>query len=352
MSDITEIQISKLTKVRDCFIRSPYLDGILKTIHRNRMVSKCGGKPECALIIGEPGSGKTTLMEKYEKDHPHEEESCRTRIPVFLSEFPLRTEPRQAAISLLDDLGHELPPKGLSAPQLTKQLAKLMHECEVEIALLDEFHHLIETKSYDVLHDAVTWVKTLINISKKPVVLFGLPYSRVILDYDEQLSGRFPIIRQIEPFRVKKDCDEKVFRTFLMMLSSELPFDKVIKLHGRDFYPRLFAFSKGSMRRLRNLINFACEQAIFNNDSGLTLEHFSVAYNFYMQHIDERKDEIDVSEPLSSQPNPFSGSINDHYYKELVSHSKWNMNAQPGESRIIPATFTDKIPLRTLLKRR
>ena len=88
-------------------------------------------------------------MERYEKNHPREEEQHRTRIPVFLSEFPLRTEPRQAAISLLDDLGtRAIPQRSVSAPQLTKQLARLMTECGVEIALLDEFHHLIETKSY------------------------------------------------------------------------------------------------------------------------------------------------------------------------------------------------------------
>ena len=337
--------------VRDCYINSPNLDQILEDIHRCRKISQCGGKPECMLILGEPGAGKTTLREQYLELNPRKELSERTLIPVFSSEFPDKTVPRQAAISFLEDLGHDLSPKGLSAPQLTKMLSKLMVSCGVEISLMDEFQHMIETKSYKVLEDAAKWLKVLINSSNLPVVLFGMPYSRIILEHDDQLAGRFMIQRTIEPFRLINKEHRKIFRTFLKVFDESLPFEKTSELHDLELYPRLFAFSKGNMRRLRILINYAAEEAIMNNDDRITMTHFSAGYQYYLRNITE-KDQIDPDEKLEDQPNPFDVPIDRLEFRQIESSSCWKMNASKGESRIIPAKYTRLIPLRSLLKRK
>ncbi len=348
---ITELQQDRIRQVRECYISSPNLDQILADIHRCRKISQCGGKPECMLILGEPGAGKTTLREQYLRLNPREELAERTLIPVFSSEFPDRTVPRQAAICFLEDLGHDLSPKGISAPQLTKMLAKLMVACGVEISLLDEFQHMIETKSFEVLEDAAKWLKVLINSANLPVVLFGMPYSRIILECDDQLAGRFMIQRVIESFRIINKEDRKNFRTFLKVFDESLPFTKTPELHGLELYPRLFAFSKGNMRRLRNLINYAAEEAILNQDDELTIEHFSAGYQFYLRNISKR-DEIDPNEKLENQPNPFDVPIDKLEFRQMESSSCWKMNASKGESRIIPAKYTRLIPLRSILKRR
>ncbi len=113
---ITDDQQAKIRQVRECYISSPNLDRILADIHRCRIISQCGGKPECMLVTGEPGAGKTTLREQYLRLNPKIEQAERTVTPVFSSEFPDRTVPRQAAICFLEDLGHDLSPKGISAP--------------------------------------------------------------------------------------------------------------------------------------------------------------------------------------------------------------------------------------------
>ncbi|GAA4651560.1 hypothetical protein GCM10023116_38440 [Kistimonas scapharcae] len=348
---ITEEQQAKIRQVRECYISSPNLDRILADIHRCRVISQCGGKPECMLVLGEPGAGKTTLREQYLRLNPRQEQAERTLISVFSTEFPDKTVPRQAAICFLEDLGHDLSPKGISAPQLTKMLARLMQECGVEISLLDEFQHLIETKSYEVLEDAAKWLKVVINTAGIPVVLFGMPYSRIILEHDDQLAGRFMIQRTIEPFRIISKEDRQNFRTFLKVFDESLPFTKTPELHGLEMYPRLFAFSKGNMRRLRNLINFSAEEAILNQDGELTVEHFSAGYRFYMQNIG-KKDQIDSNEKLQDQPNPFDVPINELEFRQMELASCWNMTAEKGKSRITPAKYTRLIPLRQILKRR
>ncbi|MBO9484720.1 TniB family NTP-binding protein [Salinisphaera sp. G21_0] len=205
---ITEEQNQKIEQVRNCYISSPNLDRILADIHRCRKISQRGGYPDCMLVMGEPGAGKTTLRAEYLRLNPIREESERSVINVFSSDFPEQSVPRQAAICFLQDLGHELSPKGLLAPELTRILANLMIHCGVEISLLDEFQHLIETESYKVLKGAAKWLKILINKSGLPVVLFGMPYSKIILecDDDDTLAGRFMIQRTIEPFRIIPLC--------------------------------------------------------------------------------------------------------------------------------------------------
>ena len=348
---LSDQQKKRIEAVRTRYVSSPNLDSILADIHRCRIISQCGGQPECMLILGEPGSGKTTLCEQYLRMNPRKEEAERTYIPVFSAEFPDKTVPRQAAISFLEELGHELSPKGLSAPQLTKQLSGLMTQCGVEVSLLDEFQHLIETKSYQVLGDVAKWLKVLINTSKLPVILFGMPYSQIILDCDEQLARRFMVQRTIKPFRLLDRAEREEFRIFLKVFAEGLPFTKTPKLHSIEFYPRLFAFSKGNMARLRNLINYAVEKAILNDDQELTLDHFSAAYHYYLKRI-SHKDQIDARENLENQANPFDVRIEELEFKELETASHWKMEAARGETRIMPAKYTSLIPIRSLLKRR
>ena len=348
---ITEEQDEKIEKVRNCYISSPNLDRILADIHRCRKISQRGGYPDCMLVLGEPGAGKTTLRMEYLGLNPIKEEPERSVINVFSSDFPDQPVPRQAAINFLQDLGHELSPKGLSAPELTRILANLMINCGVEISLLDEFQHLIETKSYKVLEDAAKWLKILINKSGLPVVLFGMPYSKIILECDDALAGRFMIQRTIEPFRIINKEQREEFRTFLKVFDNSLPFSKKPGLHELEFYPRLFAFSKGNMRRLRVLINYAAVEAILNKDDELNMEHFMAGYRYYMEHI-TKKDQIDSAEKLETQPNPFDTPVEKLEFKQMESASYWKMDAGKGESRIIPAKYTRLIPLRSLLKRR
>ena len=350
---IEDLQRERLTTFRNCFITSPSLDANLKLIHRCRKISKCGGGSECMILTGGPGAGKTSVKKKYKKLYPGREESERTFIPVFLSEFPPKTSPREAAVTMAMDLGHELSPKGMLDIQLTKQLVKLIKGCGVEVILLDEFHNLIETRSYEVLEEAVRWLKFLVNaLEDIPIVLFGLPYSKVILNCDDQLNRRFMIRRMIEPFRILKKEDREIYRIFLKRISLNLPFEKKVALEKEEFSLRLSAFSKGNIGRLKNILDFAVEEAIENDDNELTLEHLSAAFDFYMQCGDDNLDEIDVTEKLKDQPNPFQGNLQNLYFKQMLSPSSWNMKADPGESPIIAATYTNPIPLRVFLRRK
>ena len=110
---IEDAQSKRLTSFRNCFITSPSLDATLKLIHRCRRISKCGGGSECMILMGESGAGKTSVKKKYKNLYPGREENERTVIPVFLSEFPAKTTPREAAVTMAMDLGHELSPKGM-----------------------------------------------------------------------------------------------------------------------------------------------------------------------------------------------------------------------------------------------
>src|SRR5712671_2889968 len=78
----------RLALIENVFIRYPRLKQLYKKIDFCRQFSKRSAEPECMLITGTQGAGKTTLIEWYAGDFPVRQSSEKRITPVLVVNVP------------------------------------------------------------------------------------------------------------------------------------------------------------------------------------------------------------------------------------------------------------------------
>ncbi|CDT77710.1 Putative transposition protein (fragment) [Vibrio diabolicus] len=216
-----EVRISKAKKA---FVSTPSVKTVLRYMDRCRDLSDLDSEPTCMMVFGATGVGKTTIIKKYLMQNKRDSDAKGDMIPVLHIELPDNAKPVDAARELLLEMGDPLALYETDLARLTKKLTDLIPAVGVRLIIIDEFQHLVEEKSNRVLTQVGNWLKMILNKTKCPIVLFGMPYSKVVLQANSQLHGRFSIQFELRPFSYEEG--NGVFKTFLEYLDRALPFEK------------------------------------------------------------------------------------------------------------------------------
>ena len=115
-------------------------------------LSKVAEEPQCMSLEGPTGAGKTTLIKDYARQFPRHETGPATLIPVFYLETPSPVTVKGLAQKMLEELGDPAAHKG-NQPALNSRLIHLIRECGVELVILDDFQHLIDSETNKILKD-------------------------------------------------------------------------------------------------------------------------------------------------------------------------------------------------------
>lgn len=272
---MNETREARISKAKRAFVSTPSVTKILCYMDRCRDLSDFESEPTCMMVYGASGVGKTTIIRKYLSQNKRDSEVGGDIIPVLHIELPDNAKPVDAARELLVEMGDPLALYETDLARLTKKLIDLIPVVGVKLIIIDEFQHLVEERSNRVLTQVGNWLKMILNKTKCPIVLFGMPYSKVVLQANSQLHGRFSIQFELRPFSYQGG--NGVFKTFLDYLDKALPFEKQAGLANESLQKKLYAFSQGNMRSLRNLIYQASIEAIDNQHASITEEDFVFA---------------------------------------------------------------------------
>ena len=274
----TNLQTNSFTSsLNTIFVLSPKLTQILELIEDCRLDSKLTNDPQCMLVTGDTGSGKTSLIEYYQKEKPNLENQYVSTIPILSTSLPESSTPVTAAQQLLYDLGDPFYSKSDNIIELTAKLVILIKNCQVEMIIIDEFQHMIEFKTKKVLFRVADWLKMLIVRTKIPIILFGLPYSELILQTNKQLAGRFLLRQSLAPFRIKSKDNRNYFLSFLNAVDKALPFEKSSNLTNSEIAKAMYVACKGNLRNLMVLINYAVKKSLKKGESNLSIESLKYA---------------------------------------------------------------------------
>jgi hypothetical protein len=273
-------------------ITFPRFRGVLDKIAYCHAHSKIAAEPECLLITGVQGAGKTTLCRMYARRYPRTVTREGKVIQVLSTSAPSITTKKSLPTRLLKDLGDGAAEKGTSVSQ-TLRIIKMVEDCGVELIILDEFQHFIDSDSDVVLVNISNWLKDLINETGKPVVLAGMPQSEDVLAANPQLERRFSMRESLEPFGWDASAKQDEFRSFLRHLDRKLPLPERSNFASYELAFRIYCATQGLigyvMKLVRRTANLAVERKLTRVDMNLLAESY-----------DER-----LSARMPRQPNPF-----------------------------------------------
>lgn len=292
----SEGELSTLLKrIRVSYGRLSKLDN---KIEYCRVWSKAAAEPECLLIVGPSGVGKTSLIENYISKHAPSQTISGTTVPVLYTEIPVSATMKDMASALLGALGDPLADKG-TLNSKTLRLERLMSECKVELMILDEFQHFIDRESEKVLRSVSDWLKNLINRTKTPIVLVGMPESIRVLTSNDQLARRFSAQEKLTPFRWDGRYKEE-FCKFLEFVAERLPYPTDPPIYSPEVAQRLFWATEGRAGLVMKILRAACIATFTEvtvTPKTVTLPHLAKAY----------EDKLGAIDPYEA--NPFEGPV-------------------------------------------
>jgi hypothetical protein len=249
----------------------------MKQIAHCHEYSKVSAEPEGLLITGSTGAGKTTGYKRYELKFPRRETKDGTKVPVLSAAIPVPATVKSLATKLLLKLGDPAADRGTVVNQ-TLRLQKLVKACGTELVILDEFQHFIDRDSRKILETVSDWLKELLNETRIPVVLIGLPSSVQVLDANEQLRRRFGLKLSIDPFGWDTPEQRTEFRKFLRVIDDKLPLTERANLADEEMAYRFFCASEGVIAYVMKIVRAATCLAIDRSARTLTLEILAETY--------------------------------------------------------------------------
>lgn len=272
--------IGSLAKAHAALIRYPRFNALHEDICMCQQVSKMAGEAQCMVLEGVTGTGKSTLVRTYAEAFLRYESASGTKIPVLYMETPSPVTVKGMAARMLEVMGDPAAHKG-SQWAMNTRLTHFIQACEVQIVILDDFHHLIDRDTNRVLETVSDWLKVLIKETNVPFLVVGIE-GRVepILRANAQLSRLFAVRETLQPFRWDPADGETVkeFATFVRCVEKGIGVSLSDELPQTEFLYRLHYATNGVVGNVMNLMRFGALLAQKQETQTLTLALLEQAF--------------------------------------------------------------------------
>jgi ABC-type dipeptide/oligopeptide/nickel transport system ATPase component len=325
-------------------VRHPSITDAYQLVEQTIADNKHIAENKHAVIIGESGCGKSSLMDLYRDDHCTDDVTfrlgSRLDIPAIFSSVPSPVTPKSMSVELLKAIGDKT---GLTQTslQLTERLIFHINHSNVKVVFLDECQHLLSLGVNNKrqvtstrLRESLDWIKSLTNKTEATFVLTGMPDLLDIINADDQLARRFTNTYYLGPFECP-DNDNSLLAAFadelllhaidieLSVFDSSYFKDVVYFQDEPDEALRLYAATKGNPSNIKNLVTNACCIAYSEKSREINMTHFTKAFeklekaNQAAKRTAATKQKLKLKQKARQQEkfsNPFSITMNQLEY--------------------------------------
>jgi len=291
----------RMLYVKQMRVRYPLWEKILREIGKRHQMREIAAEPQCMLLVGPTGAGKTTLAASYARKYPAIFTDTVILRPVVMATTPSTASVPNLMITLLRALGDPGAARGTIGAKEDRLEMFFKEKCRVELLILDELQHFVDRDSQRILLNASNWLKTFIKETKVSCILVGLQNdAEEVVDSNPQLARLFGDPYVLAPFEwdeTKSDATKEVFRDLLRELEGLLPLKEPSHLADYETALRCFAACGGAVSYLMELVRSAIYLA-------LEQERESLDYGLLSQAFTER-----LAPVRRGIPNPFEGDL-------------------------------------------
>lgn len=326
---LSEHQIQLLNQFSDCLVEHTQVKQIFEDFDQLRASRLFHSDPQCMLLTGDTGVGKSHLIKHYQKRVTCSQTVSRTCHPILVSRIASGKGIDHTFAQILSDLelfgSHRRTGQRGLQRDLRKDTVKCLINANVELLIINEFQEVIEFKSPQERQLVANALKYLSEAAKLPIVLVGMPWAEKIAD-EPQWSSRLIRRRLLSYFDIISDDGQKYFKRYLKGLANNMPLEIRPALEQAEFAIPLFAASKGENRILKHLLTETLRHALLNNSLTLEREHFIAAHDSLFG---------------TSQPNPFRENPDKVKFSRVAKVSYYNPDALSQDDLIVSRQYTE-----------
>lgn len=278
------------------------------------------GDTNC-LITGESGCGKSELVKRYSGINPRKEYEEYTHIPVLYIKLTSPQTPKAFAEQILKAIGAPKPDRSETKEDLFEKIGGFCRDCHIELIILDEVQTVIQNRSAGMISSISDWFKDLMNDTKVPVVMVGMPWCHGFVQDNPQLDTRLGYRFYIECYRVSDGFSQYI--KFIKLFGKSFEFDESFSFDDIENSYRLFAYSSGIVRATTGQIVRASIIAKSQNKK-INLKCFQEALR---------------TRGIKDEKNDFLISVTDLELREVVVESRWIQQKSYHKERFVSAVF-------------
>jgi hypothetical protein len=311
-----------LKRTNAALIRYPRFKELHQDIRECQEMSQLADEPQCMSLEGITGAGKSTLIRDYAAAFPRIEEEDGARVPVFYVETPSPVTVKGMAAAMLSGLGDPAAHRG-TLWAMNFRLIKLMIACQVELAILDDFHHLIDKETNRVLEQVSDWLKVLIKETGVTFLVVGMEGKvEPILQANAQLSRLFAVRETLEPFPYDPTDEDTIrqFARFVQYAETTIETTLPETLPRLELLYRLHYATDGIVGNLMNLLRYATLLVRQRGKKAIDLPILAAAF-------DKR-----LSKHLKGRVNPFEIPETEQFTAPVVN-AAGNIDPGPQQGR-------------------
>lgn len=188
MSIISKSQLENLKQIENIFVPYPNIRKVNNKLNEVLELSAYFAEPECVLLTGESGSGKTAFIKQFVSNYPVIQGAEVDIRPIIYVEIPSQASIKDLCVVILKAFDDPIDNSKLTKLVLGEKVINFAKLSKTKLLILDEFQHLTERSTLAKVDNLANWIKNFINITKIPVLIVGMPISQYVLSENVQLS--------------------------------------------------------------------------------------------------------------------------------------------------------------------